>query len=125
MYRIYSRILSHQNTPIKFPLLALPYGKPILLASKAREYDTLHAEAVNAFNTLLNHELLSDPIQITQSVINTCYDVEDLRSEIFCQLIKQTTHINLDSLPALRCWQFLCCLCWCFVPDRSILKYLR
>ena len=81
MYRVHP-ILAHTKTPIKAPLLALPYGKPNLPREKYREYQNLHIEAVNTFTKLLSTEALADPIPTVQGILRSCFDLQDLRSEV-------------------------------------------
>jgi len=64
-------ILTHTRTPIKAPLLALPYGKPELSLTKSLEYGSLHQEAVKVFNVLLRLDEVRNPIpavQVTQFI---------------------------------------------------------
>lgn len=75
-------ILAHTKTPIKAPLLALPYGKPNLPREKYREYQNLHIEAVNTFTKLLSVEAQADPIPTVQGILRSCFDLQDLRSEV-------------------------------------------
>jgi len=45
---------------------------------------------------------------IFQGILQTCFDLEDLRGEVFCQLIKQTAGIrqeDADNDVILRAWQ--------------------
>ena len=81
VYRVHP-ILAHTKTPIKAPLLALPYGKPNLPREKYREYQNLHIEAVNTFTKLLSKEALADPIPTVQGILRSCFDLQDLRSEV-------------------------------------------
>jgi hypothetical protein len=75
-------ILAHSCTPIKAPLIALPYGKPNLPKEKYKEYKNLHIEAVNTFAKLLSKGALADPIPTAQSILRSCFDLQDLRSEV-------------------------------------------
>ena len=74
--------MAHTKTPIKAPLLALPYGKPNLPREKYREYQNLHIEAVNTFTKLLSVEAQADPIPTVQGILRSCFDLQDLRSEV-------------------------------------------
>lgn len=49
---------------------------------KEELYGTRHQEAVKIFNALLSQENLADPIKQVQSVIQKCFDVQDLQSEV-------------------------------------------
>ena len=81
VYRVHP-ILAHTKTPIKAPLLALPYGKPNLPREKYREYQNLHIQAVSTFAKLLSTEALADPIPTVQGILRSCFDLQDLRSEV-------------------------------------------
>ena len=45
-------------------------------------YGTRHQEAVKIFNALLAQESLADPIKQVQEVVQKCFDIEDLQSEV-------------------------------------------
>ena len=45
-------------------------------------YGTRHQEAVKIFNALLSQESLADPIKQVQEVVQKCFDMEDLQSEV-------------------------------------------
>ena len=81
VYRVHP-ILAHTKTPIKAPLLALPYGKPNLPREKYREYQNLHIQAVSTFAKLLSTEAQADPIPTVQGILRSCFDLQDLRSEV-------------------------------------------
>ena len=53
--------------------------------------------------------------------------MEDLQSEVFCQLIKQTAGVSeeeVDSPGVLSIWQTLSCMTCTFIPERAIKRYL-
>jgi len=70
-YTVYKSqpILTHTKTPIKAPLLALPYGKPELSLTKSLEYGSLHQEAVKVFNVLLRLDEVRNPIPAVQVML--------------------------------------------------------
>ena len=45
-------------------------------------YGSRHQEAVKIFNNLLSQETLADPIKLVQNILNTCFDIIDLQSEV-------------------------------------------
>ena len=49
---------------------------------KAEEYGTRHQEAVKVFNSLLAQDSLADPIKLVQEVLEKCFDMQDLQSEV-------------------------------------------
>ena len=49
---------------------------------KEEQYGTRHQEAVKIFNALLSQENLADPIKQVQSVLQKCFDIQDLQSEV-------------------------------------------
>ena len=94
---------------------------------KEDQYGTRHAEAVKIFNSLLSQDSLADPIKQVQEFLLKCFDMEDLQSEVFCQLIKQTAGIpqeEVDSPGVLSTWQTLSCMTCTFIPERAIKRYL-
>uniref|UniRef100_A0A671KXK1 Unconventional myosin-X-like n=1 Tax=Sinocyclocheilus anshuiensis TaxID=1608454 RepID=A0A671KXK1_9TELE len=82
---------------------------------KGRSYGTLQAETED------------NPIPQMQGLLQTAHDLRPLRDELFCQLIKQTTHHPKPAGPAHICgWRIIACMCCTFSPaSRSILKYLK
>jgi len=71
-YTVYKSqpVLTHTKTPIKAPLLALPYGKPELSLTKSLEYGSLHQEAVKVFNVLLRLDEVRNPIPAVQVILS-------------------------------------------------------
>ena len=49
---------------------------------KEDRYGTRHHEAVKIFNALLSQDSLADPIKQVQEVIQKCFDMQDLQSEV-------------------------------------------
>ncbi|MBN3290150.1 MYO10 protein, partial [Polypterus senegalus] len=71
-------------------------------------------------------ETVSDPVPIIQGILQTCQDLRPLRDEVYCQLIKQTTHVPHPNSPANRAhWHLLTCMSCTFLPSRGILRYLK
>ena len=96
-------------------------------AEKEVVYGTRHAEAVKIFNSLLSQDSLADPIKQVQEILQKCFDMEDLQSEVFCQLIKQTAGVpqeEVDTPGVLSIWQTLSCMTCTFIPERAIKRYL-
>lgn len=63
-------------------------------------------------------------VQLIQSTVTHCLARPELRDELFCQLIKQTTN-NPKTEFALRAWEFLCVLCVSFPPSKILYNYLK
>ena len=53
-----------------------------LAEEKDALYGTRHQEAVKIFNALLAQESLADPIKQVQDILQKCFDIEDLQSEV-------------------------------------------
>uniref|UniRef100_A0A8C2KTV7 Myosin X n=1 Tax=Cyprinus carpio TaxID=7962 RepID=A0A8C2KTV7_CYPCA len=127
--QIYKRnpILRYTHHPLHTALLPLPYGDAQHSADKGRSYGTLQAEALKLFNILHQLETEDNPIPHIQGLLQTAHDLRPLRDELFCQLIKQTTHHPKLAGPAHICgWRIIACMCCTFSPaSRSILKYLK
>ena len=49
---------------------------------KEELYSTRHGEAVKIFNSLLNQDSLADPIKQVQEILQKCFDMQDLQSEV-------------------------------------------
>uniref|UniRef100_A0A673M6M4 Unconventional myosin-X-like n=1 Tax=Sinocyclocheilus rhinocerous TaxID=307959 RepID=A0A673M6M4_9TELE len=123
--QIYKRnpILRYTHHPLHTALLPLPYGD----AQHSGDYGTLQAEALKLFNALHQLETEDKLIPHIQGLLQTAHDLRPLRDELFCQLIKQTTHHPKPAGPAHICgWRIIACMCCTFSPaSRSILKYLK
>uniref|UniRef100_A0A9J7Z9V1 Myosin X n=1 Tax=Cyprinus carpio carpio TaxID=630221 RepID=A0A9J7Z9V1_CYPCA len=127
--QIYKRnpILRYTHHPLHTALLPLPYGDAQQSSDKGRSYGTLQAEALKLFNVLHQLETEDNPIPQIQGLLQTAHDLRPLRDELFCQLIKQTTHHPKPAGPTHICgWRIIACMCCTFSPaSRSILKYLK
>ena len=55
---------------------------PKCAGEKEALYGTIHQEAVLIFNALLTQECLADPIKQIQEIVQKCFDIEDLQSEV-------------------------------------------
>lgn len=99
----------------------------VFLADNGRNYGTLQAEALKLFNVLHQLENENNPIPHIQNLLQTVHDLRPLRDELFCQLIKQTTHPPKPATPAhISGCRIIACMCCTFSPaSRSILKYLK
>ncbi|XP_057292691.1 unconventional myosin-X-like isoform X2 [Hydractinia symbiolongicarpus] len=125
IYRVHP-LLNCTKQPIKMPLLPLPYGHSLSQRAQNKDYGTFYEEALRIFISLQELENVADPIAVTQGILQTCHDMKELRDEIYCQLIKQTTGLeDPNSLSGLRHMQVLVCMCCTFLPSRKILRFLR
>ncbi|XP_055512710.1 pleckstrin homology domain-containing family H member 3 [Leucoraja erinacea] len=126
--QIYNRngILRHSQKPLYAPLLPFPYDAACHCLKSMRGYTTLQDEALKIFNALQQLETGRDAVALMQGILQTGLDLQPLRDEMFCQLIKQT---NSPPHPAnagdLRNWQLLTCMVITFSPSTTILPYLR
>ncbi|XP_067825399.1 pleckstrin homology domain-containing family H member 3 isoform X2 [Heptranchias perlo] len=119
-------ILQHTRNQLYSPLLPFPYGSVGLAFENTKGFTTLQDEAVKIFNSLQQLESERDPIPIIQGILQTCLELEPLRDEIYCQLIKQTSSPpHVGNVSDLRNWQLLTCMSVTFLPGTSVLKYLR
>lgn len=106
--------------------LSLAYIEFFFPVKSMRGYTTLQDEALKVFNALQQLETGRDAVALMQGILQTGLDLQPLRDEMFCQLIKQT---NSPPHPAnagdLRNWQLLTCMVITFSPSTTILPYLR
>lgn len=76
-------------------------------------------------NRYLRKELKPEvEVQCFQSVVAYCLEQEELRDEIYCQLMRQTTN-NPNTDEQLRGWHMLCICCASFPPGKILYPYLR
>ena len=65
-------------------------------------YGSRHQEAVKIFNALLSQEIREDPIRLVQNILQTCFDIVDLQSEVqYVFLVAMVTRGHLQ-------WVWLC-----------------
>ncbi|XP_062893430.1 pleckstrin homology domain-containing family H member 3 isoform X1 [Mobula hypostoma] len=118
-------ILQHSQKPLYAPLLPFPYGAASYCARSAKGYTNLQDEALKVFNSLQQLETERDPIPLIQGILQTGLDLELLRDEIYCQLIKQTCNPpRAGDVGDLRNWHLLTCMSITFLPSSSVLSYL-
>ncbi|XP_077352214.1 pleckstrin homology domain-containing family H member 3 [Festucalex cinctus] len=119
-------ILKYTSDPLYAPLLPFPYGSLEHTYHHGKGYGSLCEEAVKLFNGLQQLESVHDAVPIIQGVLQTCLDLRPLRDEVYCQLVKQTSHTPAPYTAAhLRYWQLLTCMSCTFLPGAAVLKYLR
>eukprot|EP00301_Raphidiophrys_heterophryoidea_P005200 c12213_g1_i2.p1 GENE.c12213_g1_i2~~c12213_g1_i2.p1 ORF type:complete len:2183 (+),score=510.34 c12213_g1_i2:803-6550(+) len=112
------------NNPIPISVLRLmPSSKT--LQKKSNDFfqltpeEELISDAIHIFKNILGFcgdKIYPFPSKLAEDVINKGIEKEDLRDEIYCQLIKQLTH-NPNSESASRCWQLLCICSHSFPPS--------
>ncbi|XP_029013888.1 pleckstrin homology domain-containing family H member 3 isoform X2 [Betta splendens] len=119
-------ILKYTQGPLYAPLLPFPYGSLEHTYHSGKGYGSVREEAVRLFNCLQQLESAWEPVAIIQGVLQTCLDLRPLRDEVYCQLVKQTSHAPAPCTAArLRYWQLLTCMSCTFLPGSTVLKYLR
>ncbi|XP_034045665.1 pleckstrin homology domain-containing family H member 3 [Thalassophryne amazonica] len=122
----HNSILKYTHGPLYAPLLPFPYGSLEHTYHSGKGYGSVREEAVKLFNCLQQLESAREPVSIIQGVLQTCLDLRPLRDEVYCQLVKQTSHTPDPYTAAhLRYWQLLTCMSCTFRPSPTVLKYLR
>lgn len=129
------KVLTYSAEPLRASLLPLMYGVVGPVGSSGRTYDTLAKEALKISASLLmpdpsrglqRYGSPSDPTDLIKNVLQVCFDVPQLRNEVYCQVIKQTTNATNPGNPLnLTHWHLLAALCCSFAPARKFVRFLR
>jgi hypothetical protein len=61
--------------------------------------------------------------KLVQAIIGAALQMDELRNELYCQLIKQTTG-NPRPESTLRGWELVCLCLGCFLPTKNFMNYL-
>ncbi|KAL4238111.1 hypothetical protein ACF0H5_002823 [Mactra antiquata] len=112
------------------------YSKVALKQSLTAMQDQAMEElALKIFNSILIYSGIIesgeygsiDHVEMIQTVMQKCQEVEALCNEFYLQLIKQTTdHPDPNSNVNKRNWQLMCVATSCVVPSNSrVMKYLN
>jgi hypothetical protein len=82
---------------------------------------------VQLFTTIpINFSAIEYHINLAQTVIGECVTKQELQSELYCQLIRQTNrHPEPDSSQASQCWMLLALSCPIFLPQQKHLWYFK
>uniref|UniRef100_A0A4W3HTE1 Pleckstrin homology, MyTH4 and FERM domain containing H3 n=1 Tax=Callorhinchus milii TaxID=7868 RepID=A0A4W3HTE1_CALMI len=116
-------ILQYTQKPLYAPLLPFPYGP---VTHNCNGSTTLQDEAVKIFNSLQQLEVQREPVPLIQGVLQTGLELRQLRDEMYCQLVKQTTSpLEPGGTRDLRYWQLLTCMAVTFHPSSAILRHLH
>ncbi|KAM9296039.1 pleckstrin homology domain-containing family H member 3 [Gastrophryne carolinensis] len=119
-------ILRHTKNPLYAPLLPFPCGSEDRSSHRVQGYTALRDEAVKIFNSLQQLEIERDPVPLIQGILQTCLDLQPLRDEVYCQVIKQTTDPpEPGSMSDLRYWQLLTCMSCTYLPNPAVLRFLQ
>eukprot|EP00056_Hartaetosiga_gracilis_P013065 m.213142 g.213142 ORF g.213142 m.213142 type:complete len:1878 (+) comp13789_c0_seq6:2376-8009(+) len=131
------KLLSYSHRPIPRSFLPLPYGE-IQSPSSSRQYMTLEQEALRVSASLLpdvegapplRYGRMGDPskpVDLIKSVLQLCFDVPKIQSEVYCQLVCQTTRApNPGSNLNMIHWYLFAAMCSSFQPARKFAKFIR
>jgi len=132
------KVLTYSTSPLRSPLLPLPYGEPYE-SPGGRAYGTLQQEAVKIAHSLLTIAVTGNPsaprygepkpekeVALIKAICQACFDVPKLRNEVYCQVIKATSNYPEpgDDMNMVH-WHLLGALCSSFLPARKFHKFLR
>jgi len=99
-------------------------SKPLLTFENRQE----EAMAVQAFRNITgfmgDRSTGKSPFDHLIKILNNCMSASELlRDEVYCQVVKQTTH-NPSNESTARGWQLLTCLLACFPPSADLSMHL-
>ncbi|XP_066550229.1 pleckstrin homology domain-containing family H member 1 isoform X2 [Amia ocellicauda] len=115
----------------KHPVLC--YSKEALLSPLTTlPSEALQTEALKLYkscqlfiNVLVESPSIDYHMSLAQNALQVCLTHPELQNEIYCQLIKQTSHRQPQNYSLIQCWQLLSVCVALFLPQHSFLWYLR
>eukprot|EP00127_Corallochytrium_limacisporum_P001574 Clim_evm27s66 gene=Clim_evmTU27s66 len=113
-------VFTYSATPLAYPLLPLPYGH------LDRAENTMQGVASRINRDLLAIEGTDRPFKIVNKIIRTCIALPLLRSEIYCQVVKQLMgHPDPGSTSHQQYFFILAVLSSCFAPSKKVQRYIN
>ncbi|XP_048055664.1 unconventional myosin-VIIa [Megalobrama amblycephala] len=113
------RLWANSREPIRQPLLKRLVGNP-----------DLSPQACQAFTAILKYmgdyptRQIQSPLELTDQIFGPPTGNEELRDEIYCQIMKQMTSNN-NRYSVEQGWQLLWLCCGLFPPSNSLLKHAQ
>ncbi|CAM4624535.1 unnamed protein product [Leuciscus chuanchicus] len=113
------RLWANSREPIRQPLLKRLVGNP-----------DLSPQACQAFTAILKYmgdyptRQIQSPLELTDQIFGPPTKNEELRDEIYCQIMKQMTSNN-NRYSVEQGWQLLWLCCGLFTPSNSLLKHAQ
>ncbi|XP_015206720.2 pleckstrin homology domain-containing family H member 1 isoform X1 [Lepisosteus oculatus] len=115
----------------KHPVLC--YSKEGLLSPLTTlPSEALQTEALKLFkscqlfiNVLVESPSIDYHMSLAQNALQVCLTHPELQNEIYCQLIKQTSHRQPQNYSLIQVWQLLSVCVALFLPQHHFLWYLR
>ena len=75
-------------------------------------YGNRYQEAVKIFNSLLSLESLADPIKEVQDILQKCFDIEDLQSEVTHIYVHVCAYMYVSMYMCVHTWYGTCVFTW-------------
>ncbi|XP_068447337.1 unconventional myosin-VIIb [Clinocottus analis] len=113
------RLWANSREPIRQPLLKKLVGNP-----------ELSHEACLAFTAILKYmgdyptKQMQSPLELTDQIFGPTTKHEELRDEIYCQIMKQMSSNN-NRFSMEQGWQLLWLACGLFPPSQSLLRHTQ
>ncbi|XP_052455434.1 unconventional myosin-VIIa isoform X2 [Carassius gibelio] len=113
------KLWANSREPIRQPLLKRLVGNP-----------DLSPLACNAFTAILKYmgdyptRQVQSPLELTDQIFGPPAENEELRDEIYCQIMKQMTSNN-NRYSVEQGWQLLWLCCGLFPPSNSLVKHAQ
>ncbi|XP_051752922.1 unconventional myosin-VIIa isoform X2 [Ctenopharyngodon idella] len=113
------RLWANSREPIRQPLLKRLVGNP-----------DLSPQACQAFTAILKYmgdyptRQIQSPLELTDQIFGPATGNEELRDEIYCQIMKQMTSNN-NRYSVEQGWQLLWLCCGLFTPSNALLKHAQ
>uniref|UniRef100_A0A671SZI7 Unconventional myosin-VIIa-like n=1 Tax=Sinocyclocheilus anshuiensis TaxID=1608454 RepID=A0A671SZI7_9TELE len=118
------RLWANSREPIRQPLLKRLVGNPDLSPLESADSLTKWCAPILKYMGDYPTRQVQSPLELTDQIFGPPTGNEELRDEIYCQIMKQMTSNN-NRYSVEQGWQLLWLCCGLFPPSNSLLKHAQ